>query len=79
MLAEPLSVKEDRGMALKAKDLSERERQVLEGIVADKTYPQIGHDLGLSFETIKMYAARLRTKLGIDTKVGLAIWGSKNL
>lgn len=59
--------------------LTERELQLLRGIVADKTYAQIAHDLGLSHETIKSYVARIRAKLGIDSKVGLALWAAKNL
>ncbi len=60
-------------------DLSPREVQVLSGIVKEKTYPQIANDLGLGLETIKTMVARLRAKLGIDTKVGLALWASQHL
>lgn len=60
-------------------ELSPRELQLLAGIVTAKTYPQIAYDLGLSLETIKTYAARLRAKLGVDTKVGLALWAAKHL
>lgn len=59
--------------------LSERERDVLRGIVEDKTYAQIAHGMGLSFETVKVYANRLRAKLGIRSKTGLALWASDNL
>ncbi len=62
-----------------ALQLSERERMVLERIAADKTYAQIAHDLGVSHETVKSYANRLRAKLGIDTKVGLALYWERNL
>lgn len=60
-------------------DLSQREIQVLRGIANDRTYPQIGHELNLSHETIKSYASRLRAKLGCDTKIGLALWATANL
>lgn len=62
-----------------APHLSDRERAVLQGIAQDKTYAQIGYDLGLSHETIKSYANRLRAKLGIDSKVGLALYWERNL
>lgn len=60
-------------------DLTPRELQLLRGIRADKTYPQIARDMAVGFETIKSYVARLRAKLGIDTKVGLALWAERNL
>jgi len=62
----------------KSIELTDRERQLLRGILADQTYSQIAHDLGLSHETIKSYAARVRSKLGIYSKVGLAVWASKH-
>lgn len=63
----------------KCLNLSDREKAVLRGILDDKTYPQIAHSMKLSLETIKSYTARLRAKLGINTKTGLAVWASKNL
>lgn len=71
------ALEEDRTVA-RRQELSERERDVLRGIAADKTYSQIAHDLGLSHETVKSYANRLRAKLGIDTKVGLAVYAVRN-
>ena len=62
-----------------APQLSEREQAVLRGIAEDKTYAQIAHCLGVSHETVKSYASRLRAKLGIDTKVGLALYWERNL
>lgn len=60
-------------------ELSPREVDILKGILSNKTYPQIANGLGLSLETIKSYTARLRAKLGVDTKVGLALWAERNL
>lgn len=60
-------------------EVTTREADILRGILAHKTYPQIANGLGLSLETIKSYAARLRAKLGVDTKVGLALWAERNL
>lgn len=59
--------------------LSAREQDMLRGILDDKTYAQIGNDLGLGYETVKCYVARIRTKLGIRTKAKLAVWASKHL
>lgn len=58
--------------------LSEKERTVLKGILRDKTYPQIAHDMGLSHESVKTYASRLRAKLGINTKIGLALFAQRH-
>lgn len=58
--------------------LSTRELAVLRGISQDKTYAQIAHDLGVSYETVKSYASRLRAKLGVHTKIGLALYWERN-
>ena len=52
--------------------LTPREWDVLRGIAEGKTNAQIGNGLGGSYETVKMYVNRLRTKLGVRTKVGIA-------
>lgn len=59
--------------------LSPRELEVLRGILANKTYPQIAAQLGLGLETIKSYTSRLRAKLNVENKVGLALWAERNL
>lgn len=58
--------------------LSDKERTVLKGILRDQTYPQIAHQMGLSHESVKTYASRLRAKLGINTKIGLALFAQKH-
>lgn len=58
--------------------LTDKERTVLKGILRDQTYPEIANAMGLSFESVKTYATRLRTKLGIKTKVGLAMFAQKH-
>ena len=60
-------------------NLSPRETELLKLIVEDKTYPQIAKAMGVGLETIKCYSSRLRAKLGVDTKVGLALWAARNL
>lgn len=67
-----------RHMAKKAV-LSPRETQVLRGVMQGRTYAAIGLELGLSRETIKVYARRIRQKLGVSNKVGMALWGAENL
>ena len=47
--------------------LSERERQVLDGLVAGKTNNMIAADLGLSVRAIEEYRASVMTKLQADS------------
>jgi two-component system response regulator FixJ len=46
--------------------LSDRERQVLDGLVAAKSNKVIAHDLQLSVRTIEGYRARMMTKMQVD-------------
>lgn len=59
--------------------LSARETAVLDGIVAEQTYVEIAKRLGIGYETVKVYAKRLREKTGAKTKVGLVLWAKANL
>ncbi len=43
--------------------LSERERQVLEGLVAGKANKAIAYDLGISPRTVEIYRANVMTKM----------------
>ncbi|AWN37775.1 response regulator FixJ [Methylobacterium radiodurans] len=43
--------------------LSERERQVLDGLVGGKANKVIGHDLGISPRTVEIYRANVMSKL----------------
>lgn len=65
--------------AAKTPELTEREVELLRGIVSDKTYAQIAFSMGVGLETVKCYTARIRAKLGVDSKVGLALWAERNL
>jgi len=58
--------------------LSPRERAVVVGIAEGKTYQEIAEDLGVGYETVKTYAARLRKKLGLGSKTAVAVWAVKN-
>ena len=44
-------------------DLSPRERQVLDGLVAGKPNKIIAHDLGISARTVEIYRANVMTKM----------------
>jgi two-component system response regulator FixJ len=50
-------------VAGKLATLSERERQVLEGLVAGHSNKTIAHDLGISPRTVEIYRANLMTKM----------------
>ena len=43
--------------------LSERERQVLEGLISGYPNKTIAHDLGISPRTVEVYRANLMTKM----------------
>lgn len=57
--------------------LSEREAQVLEGVVAGKTLSDIANDLGLSPKTVSTHKARLMLKLEIATNADLIRYALK--
>lgn len=47
--------------------LSERERQVLDGVLAGKQNKVIGYELGLSPRTVEVYRANVMTKMGANS------------
>jgi two-component system response regulator FixJ len=51
--------------------LSNRERQVLEGLVAGKANKVIAFDLGISPRTVEIYRANLMTKMAANSLSGL--------
>lgn len=59
--------------------LSPREMEVLRRVAGGDSYPAIAHHLRLSVETVKTYAGRLRAKIGVTNKVGLAVWATTHL
>lgn len=54
-----------------------RELQVIKLIAKGRKYKDIAAHLGLGYETIKTYAARIRKKLGVSSKVEVALWAQK--
>ncbi|HEY8380528.1 MAG TPA: response regulator FixJ [Microvirga sp.] len=47
----------------RVRSLSERERQVLDGLISGKANKVIAHDLGISPRTVEIYRANLMTKM----------------
>jgi len=56
--------RDDPAVAARLATLSERERQVLEGLVAGHPNKTIAYDLGISTRTVEVYRANLMTKMG---------------
>ena len=65
-------------MASSHQELSPRELQVVEGIVRGLTYSQIAVEIGVGKEAVKTYAARVRSKFGLNSKVQIAVWAVEN-
>ena len=59
--------------------LSPREIAVVHLTIDGNTYQDIADKLGLRHESVKTYMARIREKLGVSTKVEIAVWGLKHL
>lgn len=57
--------------------LTVRELEVVKQIVKGHTYKEIAVSLGLGYETVKTYAARIRKKLGFNSKVLIALWAQE--
>lgn len=67
------SAHEERVTAIRARldALSEREREVLEGLVDGKANKVIAYDLGISARTVEVYRANVMTKMQADSLSGL--------
>jgi two-component system response regulator FixJ len=61
----------DPEMVTRLASLSERERQVLDGVLGGKANKVIAFDLGLSARTIEVYRANLMVKMGADNVADL--------
>jgi len=58
----------------KTTELTARERQILIMVGNNKKYRDIAVELGLAYETVKTYVARIKIKLNLDTKLALALY-----
>jgi two-component system nitrate/nitrite response regulator NarL len=54
--------------------LSPREQEIVALIVKGLTYRQMAAQIGLTEETVKTYAGRVRQKLKLSSKVQIAVW-----
>jgi two-component system response regulator FixJ len=69
---ETAPVSDDQQVILKRiESLSERERQVLDGVVAGHANKVIARDLGISPRTVEIYRAKLMTKMQADNLAAL--------
>jgi two-component system, LuxR family, response regulator FixJ len=70
-LARHAQSSEDRGRRLEIRErldqLSAREREVLDGLVAGKPNKIIAYDLGISARTVEVYRANVMTKMRADS------------
>jgi|688.fasta_scaffold1287102_2 NarL family two-component system response regulator LiaR len=57
--------------------LTARERQILTLIGNNKKYKEIAAELGLAYETVKTYVARIKIKLNLDSKLELALYAHR--
>jgi DNA-binding NarL/FixJ family response regulator len=62
-----------------AHNLSERERQVLELLVAGYTNKEIGSELGIEERTVKLHVSRLMRKAGVDNRIALSVYAITKL
>lgn len=58
--------------------LSKKELEFLQWCSTDLTYAEIGERIGVSNRTIDNYRATLFSKLNINTRTGLVVYGIKN-
>lgn len=59
--------------------LSDRERQVLELLVAGRTNKEIGSELGIEERTVKLHVSRLMRKVGVDNRIALSVYAVTKL
>ena len=64
---------------LTSHNLSDRERQVLELLVAGRTNKEIGDELGIEERTVKLHISRLMQKVGVDNRIALSVYAVTKL
>ncbi len=62
-----------------AHNISERERQVLELLVAGHTNKGIGAELGIEERTVKLHISRLMQKAGVHNRIALSVYAVTKL
>ena len=60
-------------------NLSDRERQVLELLVAGRTNKEIGSELGIEERTVKLHVSRLMRKAGVNNRIALSVFAVTKL
>lgn len=58
----------------KLSEMTLRQRQVLDGIVHDRTFKQIAGDLDISTKTVEYHWAKLKKIIGVKTQIGAALF-----
>ena len=53
--------------------LSERETQIVELLLCELKDRAIAHQLGISYNTLRKQLSRLYRKLGVQTRIGVAV------
>jgi len=61
------------------KKLDPRERQIVELVVAGKTNKMIAEELGISVRTVENRRARIKIKLGVESRAELMALASNSL
>jgi DNA-binding NarL/FixJ family response regulator len=56
-----------------SRDITDREQQVLELLVAGRTNKEIGNELGIEERTVKLHVSRLMRKAGVDNRIALSV------
>jgi DNA-binding NarL/FixJ family response regulator len=58
--------------------LTEQEKTVLRGIAEGKSYTDIAFAIDRTYDTVKTYVKRIKAKIGVKNKVGIAVWATRN-
>jgi PAS domain S-box-containing protein len=74
VLEKMTQVSSSRAPSIKASDLTDREREVIELIAKGMKNNQIAKDLGLSYATVRNYVARIYGKLDVHSRAEAVIW-----
>jgi len=69
---------DEKGMARAGDDFSEREMEFFRCVCTEMSYKEIGEKMHLSARTIEGYRDALCERLGLRSRVGLALYALKN-